>query len=98
MPPCRISRPLGPSGPAILLGLCSLTTYMPPWALNRSCTGGANLSKTDDWGAPKCGIVVSRMDMAVYPTSDSGYMVVAVCMYNNMAWVYMEVEVSMQAH
>jgi hypothetical protein len=32
------------------------------------------------------------------PTSDSGYMVVVVCMYNDMAWVYMEVEVSTQAH
>jgi hypothetical protein len=30
------------------------------------------------------------------PTSDSGYMVVVVCMYNDMTWVYVEVEVSTQ--
>jgi hypothetical protein len=40
--------------------------------------------------------VVSQMDMVVRPTSNSVYMVVAVCMYNDMAWVYMEVEVSTQ--
>jgi hypothetical protein len=42
------------------------------------------------------GIVVSQMDMAVRPTSDSGYMVAVVCMYNGMTWVYVDVEVSMQ--
>jgi hypothetical protein len=42
------------------------------------------------------GIVVSRMDMVAHPTSDSGYMVAVVCMYNDMTWVYVEVEVSMQ--
>jgi hypothetical protein len=42
---------------------------------------------------PRQGIVVSRMDMVACPTSDSGYMVV-VCIYNDMAWAYMEVEVS----
>jgi hypothetical protein len=48
-------------------------------------------------GVPlKRGIVVSRMDMVACPTSDSRYMVV--CMYNDMTWVYMEVEVSTQAH
>jgi hypothetical protein len=47
---------------------------------------------------PKRGIVVSRMDMVACPASDSRYMVVAVCMYNDMAWVYMKVEVSTQAH
>jgi hypothetical protein len=40
--------------------------------------------------------VVSQIDMVACPTSDSGYMVV-VYMYNDMAWVYMEVEVSTQA-
>ena len=45
---------------------------------------------------PKRGIVVSRMDMVARPTSDSGYMVVVVCMYNDMTWVYVEVEVSTQ--
>jgi hypothetical protein len=33
---------------------------------------------------PKQSIVVSRKDMVAYPTSDSGYMVVVVCMYNDM--------------
>jgi hypothetical protein len=56
---------------------------------------GTNLSKTDDWGAPKRDIVVSRMNMVAYPTSDLGYMVV-VCMYNDMIWVCMEVKVSMR--
>jgi hypothetical protein len=36
------------------------------------------------------------MDMVACPTSDSGYMVAVVCMYNDMIWVYVEVEVSMQ--
>jgi hypothetical protein len=45
---------------------------------------------------PKRGIVVSRMDIVAYPTSHSGYMVVVVYMYNDMIWVYMEVEVSTQ--
>jgi hypothetical protein len=69
MPPCRIGRPLRPSGPAILLGLCLVTVLR---ALNWSCMGGANLSKTDDWGAPPPprGIVLSRMDMIAYPTFD----------------------------
>jgi hypothetical protein len=35
--------------------------------------------------------VVSRMDMVAPPTSDSGYMVAVVCMYNDMSWVYVEV-------
>jgi hypothetical protein len=43
---------------------------------------------------PRRGIVVSRMDMEVRPTSDSGYMVAVVCMYNDITWVYVEVEVS----
>jgi hypothetical protein len=43
---------------------------------------------------PKRGIMVSRMDMVAYPTSDSGYMIAVVCMYNDMIWVCMEVEVS----
>jgi hypothetical protein len=47
---------------------------------------------------PRRGIVVSRMDMVARPTSDSGYMVVVVCMYNDMTWVYVEVEVSTQVH
>jgi hypothetical protein len=42
------------------------------------------------------GIVVSRMYMVALPTSDSGYMVAVVCMYNDMTWVYVEVEVSTQ--
>jgi hypothetical protein len=29
---------------------------------------------------PRRGIVVSRMDMVVHPTSDSGYIVAVVCM------------------
>jgi hypothetical protein len=33
---------------------------------------------------PKRSIVVPRKDMVAYPTSDSGYMVVVVCMYNDM--------------
>jgi hypothetical protein len=33
---------------------------------------------------PKRSIVVSRKDMVAYPTSDSGYMVVVVCMYKGM--------------
>jgi hypothetical protein len=45
---------------------------------------------------PRRGIVVSRMDMVARPTSDSGYMVAVVCMYNDMSWVYVEVEVSTQ--
>jgi hypothetical protein len=49
----------------------------------------------DDWGAPKRGIVVSRIDMVAYSTFDSGHMAVGVCMHNDMAWVRMEVEVSM---
>jgi hypothetical protein len=40
--------------------------------------------------------MVSRMDMVARPTSDSGYMVAVVCMYNDMSWVYVEVEVSTQ--
>jgi hypothetical protein len=49
----------------------------------------------DDWGAPKWGIVVSRMDMVAYSTFDSGDMAVGVYTHNNMARVCMEVEVSM---
>jgi hypothetical protein len=45
---------------------------------------------------PRRVIVVSRMDMVARPTSDSGYMVAVVCMYNDMTWVYVEVEVSTQ--
>jgi hypothetical protein len=40
--------------------------------------------------------MVSRMDMVARPTSDSGYIVAVVCMYNDMTWVYVEVEVSTQ--
>jgi hypothetical protein len=36
------------------------------------------------------------MDMVARPTSDSRYMVAVVCMYNDMSWVYVEVEVSTQ--
>jgi hypothetical protein len=47
-------------------------------------------------GVPtKWSIVVSRRDMVAYPTSDSGYMVVVVCMYDDMTYVCMGVEVSM---
>jgi hypothetical protein len=45
---------------------------------------------------PRRGIVVSRMDMVARPTSDSRYMVVVLCVYNDMTWVYVEVDVSMQ--
>jgi hypothetical protein len=49
--------------------------------LNRSCTGGVNLSKTDAWGAPKGGIVASQMDMVACLTFDLGHMVeVNMCM------------------
>jgi hypothetical protein len=40
--------------------------------------------------------VVSRMNMVACLTYDSRYMVAVVCMYNDMTWVYVEVEVSMQ--
>jgi hypothetical protein len=43
---------------------------------------------------PRRGSVVSRMDMVARPTSDLGYTVAVVCMYNDMTWVYVEVEVS----
>jgi hypothetical protein len=33
---------------------------------------------------PRRGIVLSRMDMVACPTSESGYMVAVVCMYNDM--------------
>jgi hypothetical protein len=33
---------------------------------------------------PKRSIVESRKDMVAYPTSDSEYMVVVVCMHNDM--------------
>jgi hypothetical protein len=36
------------------------------------------------------------MDMVARPTSDSEYMVAVVCMYNDMIWVYVEVEGSTQ--
>jgi hypothetical protein len=49
--------------------------------LNRSCTGGVNLSKTDVWGAPRRGTVASQMDMVACPTFDLGHMVeVNMCM------------------
>jgi hypothetical protein len=53
-------------------------------ALDRSCTGGANLLNTDAWGAPKWGTVASQMDMVAYPTFDLGRMAV-VRMYIDMA-------------
>jgi hypothetical protein len=49
--------------------------------LNRSRIGGANLSKTDVWGAPRRGTVASQMDMVACPTFDLGHMVeVSMCM------------------
>jgi hypothetical protein len=36
------------------------------------------------------------MDTVTRPTFDSGYMLAVVCMYNDMSWVYVEVEVSTQ--
>jgi hypothetical protein len=52
--------------------------------LNRSCTGGVNLSKTDVWDAPRRGTVASQMDMVACPTFDLGHMV-EVNMYMDMA-------------
>jgi hypothetical protein len=53
-------------------------------APNRSRTGGANLSNTDVWGAPKRGTVASQVDMVACPTFDLGHMV-EVCMCMDMA-------------
>jgi hypothetical protein len=53
-------------------------------ALNRSCTGGANLLNTDVWGAPKRGTVASQMNMVACPTFDLEHMV-EVCMCTDMA-------------
>jgi hypothetical protein len=44
---------------------------------------------------PKWGTVASQTDIVACPTCDSGHMVV-VCMYMDMAYVDMGVEVSMQ--
>jgi hypothetical protein len=49
----------------------------------------------DVCGAPKRVTVASKMDMMACPTFDLGHMV-EVCMYMDMAYVDMGVEVSMQ--
>jgi hypothetical protein len=55
MPLSQISQPLRPSCSAILLGLCSWTRLRGSQSVLYCSTGGVNLSKTGDWGAPQAG-------------------------------------------
>jgi hypothetical protein len=49
--------------------------------LNRSCTGGANLSKADVWGGPQAGYCGIPNGYDGMPTFDLGHMVeVSMCM------------------
>jgi hypothetical protein len=59
-----------------------------------SCTGDANLSNTEVWGAPKWVTVPSHMDIVACPTSDLGHKV-TVGMHIDMAQADMRVKVSM---
>jgi hypothetical protein len=82
---------MGLSSPPILLDMCLVaglryTQSVLHW--------GANLSNIEVWGAPKPGIVASRMDILVSTTFDLVHKVM-VCMDIDTTHVGMGVEVSM---
>jgi hypothetical protein len=76
--PCQIDRPLRPSTPAILLGLCLVIGLSGAQSV---LYGGANLLNTEFGVPPKRGTVASQMDTVACPTFDLGHMVeINMCM------------------